>query len=132
MAKKKKVGSSLLEREQLNKSESDLRELEGQPQQQREYVLKLFRDNEEEHLLDLFDLSSGSDYNLTHKYLSLLWSYKGVSEVSSIPDEEYQQAISTILCVSQNIMDNWPSLTPKKVSRLGALINDSAILAQNK
>ncbi|MDP0562679.1 MAG: hypothetical protein QS721_10295 [Candidatus Endonucleobacter sp. (ex Gigantidas childressi)] len=127
----KKEGVNFL-LEQLNKSESDLRDLAGQPQLQREYILKLFRNNEEEQLLDLFDLSSGPDYSITHKYLSLLWSYKTATDDSSIPNEEYQQAISTILYVSQNIMDNWPALTPKKVSRLGVLINDSAILARNK
>ncbi len=115
----------------LNQCESDLRELAGQNELQKQRVLKLLKDHPEEQLLELCELSSQPDYSVTNQYLSCLWGYKDIDE-SAIPSTEYQQAIGTILHVSQDIIDNWPALTPKKVSRLGILIKRAAIIANEK
>ena len=115
--------------EQLNECESDLRELAGQKEQQQARVFKLIRDHKEEELLELVQLSSQPDYSETYHYLSLLWSYKDTSEERVIPEAEYAQALSTIIHVSDEIIENWPALTPKKVSRLGLLLKGAANVA---
>ena len=115
----------------LNQCESDLRELAGQVDLQQQRVLKLLKEQSEEQLLELCELSSQPDYSVTNQYLSRMWGYKGLDE-SAISETEYQQALDTILHISQDIIDNWPALTPKKVSRLGVLIKGAAQIASEK
>ena len=117
--------------EELNQCESDLRELAGQKDQQQARVLKLLREHKEDELLELFQLSSQPDYSETYHYLSLLWSYKDILDDSAIPEEEYQQALSTIIHISDEVTENWPALTPKKVSRLGILLKGAATIAKS-
>ncbi len=116
----------------LNRCESDLRELEGQTQLQQERVLALLNEHPEEELLDIFQLSWQPDYHLTHQLMCRLWSFKERSDDKLIPSDAAKQALCTIHYVSQEIIDNWPALTPKKVSRLGILIKGAANIASEK
>lgn len=116
--------------ELLNKCESDVRELSGQKEQQQERVLKVLRKETEETLLELVQLSAHTDYNETYHYLSLLWSYRHVPEGNVISETEEAQALNTIINVSNEIADYWPSLTPKKVKRLGLLLKGAAVVAK--
>ncbi|WP_330924822.1 hypothetical protein [Candidatus Sororendozoicomonas aggregata] len=118
--------------DRLNRCESNLRELEGQTQSQQERVLALLKEHPEEQLLDIFQLSSQPDYRLTHQLMCQLWSFKEKSEGEVIPAGAAKQAMCTIQYVSQEIIDNWPALTPKKVSRLGILIKGAANIASEK
>ncbi|WP_263080456.1 hypothetical protein [Endozoicomonas sp. Mp262] len=115
--------------ELLNQCESDLRELGDQPELQQQRTLTFLEDKEEELLLELFELSAQPDYSYTHHFLSLLWSYKGLAK-DLIPSGKGQQSLDTILHISQEIVDNWPALTPKKVSRFGILIKSAASIAK--
>ncbi|MDD7806048.1 MAG: hypothetical protein PUP46_10940 [Endozoicomonas sp. (ex Botrylloides leachii)] len=116
--------------ELLNQCESDLRELSGEKKQQQVRILKLLRGHREDELLELFQLSSQPDYSETYRYLSLLWSYKDSSEDSVIPEAEHEQALNTIIHISDEVIEKWPALTPKKVSRLGLLLKGAAIVAK--
>ena len=124
-----KTDSRALLIEQLNLCESDLRELEGQTQSQQGRVLTLLKGYTEEQLLDMFQLSSQPDYSFTHQLMCQLWSFKEEGEDALITGDATEQALRTIHYVSQEIIDNWPALTPKKVSRLGILIKGAANIA---
>lgn len=116
----------------LNQLESELRELDGQSPQNLRCVLDFLQGKDEELLLELFELSAQPDYSQAHRFLSLLWSYRSQGNDAAIPDDTRRQALDTITHVSQIIVNSWPSLTPKKMSRLGLLIRDAAAIARSE
>ncbi|PJE77942.1 hypothetical protein CI610_03131 [invertebrate metagenome] len=121
--------------EALDSCESDLRAVMEQSgssnhETQAGRVLQLINQYSCDELLELFEISSQADYAETNRWLCLLWSRKG-KDVDS-ETNNYCAALDTILSVTQEITDNWPRLTPRKVSRFGQLIRSAALVAKEK